>query len=80
MLSKRNLLFQGVIFKFHVKLWEGRFYVYILDVTTWLPESFIAVKYGGPLYSYEKRTEQKRAYIHDRLLQSLLQVFGVSTH
>ena len=23
MVSKRNLLFQGVIFRFHVKLWEG---------------------------------------------------------
>ena len=25
MVSKRNLLFQGAIFRFHVKLWEGRF-------------------------------------------------------
>ena len=23
MVSKRNLLFQGAIFRFHVKLWEG---------------------------------------------------------
>ena len=25
MVVKRNLLFQGAIFGFHVKLWEGRF-------------------------------------------------------
>ena len=24
-LFKRNLLFQGAIFRFHVKLWEGKF-------------------------------------------------------
>ena len=24
MVSKRNLLFQGAIFRFHVKLWEGK--------------------------------------------------------
>ena len=26
MVSKRNLLFQGAIFRFHVKLWEGMFH------------------------------------------------------
>ena len=26
MVSKRNLLFQGAIFRFHVKLWEGMFF------------------------------------------------------
>ena len=24
MVAKRNLLFQGVIFRFHVKLWDGK--------------------------------------------------------
>ena len=26
MVSKRNLLFQGAIFRFHVKLWQGMFH------------------------------------------------------
>ena len=26
MVSDRNLLFQGLIFRFHVKLWGGRFF------------------------------------------------------
>ena len=36
MVSKRNLLFQGAIFRFHVKLWEGKFWNFGAFFCLWL--------------------------------------------
>ena len=48
MVSKRNLLFQGVIFRFHVKLWEG----FQLNVSSFFFHDIFFLKYSLDISGY----------------------------
>ena len=58
MVSKRNLLFLGAIFRFHVKLWEGMSILYI-DITGSPKQGISAKKVAN--HCFEKK-QLKRVF------------------